>query len=84
MAGQRVFLCAGSKKNYFFIKIRWFNLKRLVALPEKILEGGERFWHPGWVGKDPQGSLYTECSFGRLRDCDCIVFGPFILGLTKA
>lgn len=28
--------------------------------------------------------LYAESTFGRLGDCDCVVFGAFILGLTEA
>lgn len=30
------------------------------------------------------GSLYTEHSFGRLKDYNCIVFDPFILGSDES
>lgn len=55
-----------------------------MFLPEEFLEGGEKCWRfkLGWekVG----GSLYTEHSFGRLKDYNGIVFDPFILGSDES
>ena len=71
----------GMRRRFFlWVKVGFLNLKRLVALPEEFLEGGERCWQFKICRKRfPSVFIGRRLFFGGLR-----LATHFILGLIKA
>lgn len=73
MTWRKVLFVLGVRRSFFlWVKVRFLNLKRRVALPEEFFEGGEKCWQ--FKLCDFLASLYTEGSFLLALELQLTIF----------